>query len=76
MHNSESPKGLQIGIVGAGVAGLAAAIALRRVGHECEVSKRFPLTRTTLTRNRFTRDLSSETKMVQLSPFLPTAEGF
>lgn len=29
--------GLQIGIIGAGVAGLAAAIACRRAGHECEV---------------------------------------
>lgn len=37
MQQSEQKKGLQIGIVGAGVAGLAAAIALRRVGHECEV---------------------------------------
>lgn len=37
MHSADPKKGLQIGIVGAGVAGLAAAIALRRVGHECEV---------------------------------------
>lgn len=37
MLESESKTPLQIGIVGAGVAGLAAAIALRRVGHECEV---------------------------------------
>lgn len=29
---------LQVGICGAGVAGLAAAIALRRVGHDVEVS--------------------------------------
>ena len=31
-------KGLQIGIVGAGVAGLSAAIAMRRIGHQVEVS--------------------------------------
>ena len=30
--------GLQIGVVGAGVAGLSAAIALRRIGHDVEVS--------------------------------------
>lgn len=29
---------LQVGICGAGVAGLAAAIALRKVGHDVEVS--------------------------------------
>lgn len=29
--------GLKVGIVGAGVAGLSAAIALRRIGHDVEV---------------------------------------
>lgn len=38
MIEAQNSKGLQIGIVGAGVAGLSAAIALRRIGHECEVS--------------------------------------
>lgn len=33
-----SSQGLQIGIVGAGVAGLSAAIALRKIGHNVEVS--------------------------------------
>ena len=32
-----STTGLKIGIVGAGVAGLATAIALRKVGHDVEV---------------------------------------
>jgi NADPH-dependent glutamate synthase beta subunit-like oxidoreductase len=32
-----SVNGLQVGIVGAGVAGLSAAIALRRIGHNVEV---------------------------------------
>ncbi|KAL2432609.1 FAD-dependent monooxygenase phomE' [Exophiala dermatitidis] len=32
--------GLQVGIVGAGVAGLSAAIALRRIGHDVEVFER------------------------------------
>ncbi|KAK5069539.1 hypothetical protein LTS08_007577 [Lithohypha guttulata] len=40
MLETESKTPLQIGIVGAGVAGLAAAIALRRVGHECEIWER------------------------------------
>lgn len=34
---SVSGKGLQVGVVGAGVAGLSAAIALRRIGHSVEV---------------------------------------
>lgn len=33
-------SGLQIGIVGAGVAGLSAAIGLRKAGHRCEVFER------------------------------------
>lgn len=38
MASSDPPAGgLKVGIVGAGVAGLAAAIALRRIGHEIEV---------------------------------------
>lgn len=32
---------LEVGIVGAGIAGLAAAIALRRAGHNVEVSRRW-----------------------------------
>ncbi|KAK5397951.1 hypothetical protein LTR07_003262 [Exophiala xenobiotica] len=35
-----SGNGLQVGIVGAGVAGLSAAIALRRIGHDVEVFER------------------------------------
>lgn len=34
---TQESSGLKVGIVGAGVAGLCAAIALRRAGHECEV---------------------------------------
>ncbi|KAJ9645596.1 hypothetical protein H2204_001177 [Knufia peltigerae] len=37
---SVSGKGLQVGVVGAGVAGLSAAIALRRIGHSVEVFER------------------------------------
>ena len=33
-------SGLHVGIVGAGVAGLSAAIAMRRIGHQVEVSLR------------------------------------
>ncbi|RVX72010.1 hypothetical protein B0A52_04608 [Exophiala mesophila] len=41
MASTESPAGgLKVGIVGAGVAGLAAAIALRRIGHEVEIFER------------------------------------
>jgi NADPH-dependent glutamate synthase beta subunit-like oxidoreductase len=38
-----SGNGLQVGIVGAGVAGLSAAIALRRIGHDVEVREKFQL---------------------------------
>ncbi|KIW19271.1 hypothetical protein PV08_03565 [Exophiala spinifera] len=38
--SSVSGKGLQVGVVGAGVAGLSAAIALRRIGHSVEVFER------------------------------------
>ncbi|EXJ87242.1 hypothetical protein A1O3_04201 [Capronia epimyces CBS 606.96] len=37
---SNTGYGLQIGIVGAGVAGLSAAIALRKIGHNVEVFER------------------------------------
>ena len=37
MMASQSP--LEIGIVGAGIAGLSAAIALKRAGHVVEVSR-------------------------------------
>jgi thioredoxin reductase len=33
-----SERVLQVGIVGAGIAGLGAAVALRRAGHDVEVS--------------------------------------
>lgn len=33
-----SQTSLKVGIVGAGVAGLGAAIALRKIGHDVEVS--------------------------------------
>lgn len=36
-NTTASGNGLQVGIVGAGVAGLSAAIALRRIGHNAEV---------------------------------------
>lgn len=35
-----SPQKLEIGVVGAGIAGLAAAIALRRAGHNVEIFER------------------------------------
>ncbi|KAI1609206.1 salicylate hydroxylase [Exophiala viscosa] len=38
-HTPAAP-GLQVGVVGAGVAGLSAAIALRRIGHKVEIFER------------------------------------
>lgn len=35
--NGNAEGALKVGIVGAGVAGLAAGIALRRIGHDVEV---------------------------------------
>lgn len=64
---------MQIGIVGAGVAGLSAAIALRKVGHECEVSLYNAAYVLVLTFSRSTRDLSSVMKMEQPFLSLPTA---
>lgn len=34
-----SQTGLKVGIVGAGVAGLSAAIALKKIGHDVEVGR-------------------------------------
>lgn len=36
--NGSSAGSIKVGIVGAGVAGLAAGIALRRIGHDVEVN--------------------------------------
>jgi len=36
--HTAAPPGLQVGVVGAGVAGLSAASALRRIGHNVEVN--------------------------------------
>ena len=39
VQNPKMPgASLKIGVVGAGVAGLSAAIALRKIGHDVEVS--------------------------------------
>lgn len=38
LNGEESPKPLDIAIVGAGIGGLAAAIGLRRAGHNVSVS--------------------------------------
>lgn len=87
-----SGNGLQVGIVGAGVAGLSAAIALRRIGHNVEVG----ITSTTPPRtlqlclqhdrhvetllnpwySRFSSALNSKTKMVPLFPFHQTGVEF
>ena len=40
MASAGDSKGLQIGIVGAGIAGLSAAIGLRKAGHDVEVFER------------------------------------
>lgn len=36
--STKAEGGLHVGIIGAGIAGVCAAIALRRAGHTCEVS--------------------------------------
>jgi monoamine oxidase len=41
MEPASGKEGLQIGIVGAGLAGLSAAIGLRRAGHDVEVRPSF-----------------------------------
>lgn len=75
---SVSGKGLQVGVVGAGVAGLSAAIALRRIGHSVEVGifsvdntgRKKPFTPPqsivvlTLTLYRYLNGLSSRTRTV------------
>jgi flavin-dependent dehydrogenase len=54
---------LQVGIVGAGIAGLSAAVALRRAGHDVEVRSALDILRfETDCEHRFMNGLSSSTR--------------
>jgi 2-polyprenyl-6-methoxyphenol hydroxylase-like FAD-dependent oxidoreductase len=64
---------LQIAIIGAGIAGLSAAIGLHRAGHDAVVGLLCSLTMRNYQPLRYTRDLASRTKSALRSLSHPTA---
>lgn len=67
----DNSKTLQVGVIGAGIGGFMAAIALLESGHDVEVGEFTPSViqavrlKETLAQNRFTRNLNSRTKWEQ-----------